>query len=333
MSTSRPQDISGDDDLIDRWLDEGDRLSESARASGAGAPARKRRRLAEAVADLRAKAERRRFTVVVGAVAVATVCVLGMRAWSHAVLRSAAVVAEEPRPAPAAAIPAVPAPAAEAAPVAVAAPAPQEPPVAVAAPVPQEPPVAAAGPAGEPQPVATPAPAPRPVAVAPPVPAPRPVAVAPPAPMPVAVATSAPAARPLAAAQPAGEPVPVTAAPKSAAGSPDALSSCRTALRRERTMEALAACDKVVRERPASADALVLLARANLLGGWDGETLRLARRASFLDPTCADAYLLIGSVEQGAGRTSAARTAYESYLQLAPHGPHADELRAILRKL
>src|SRR6476619_4421662 len=103
MSTSRPQDDLreadlGEAELIDRWLDEGDRLSEDARASAARAPVRKRRRLADALADLRAKAERRRFTVVVGAVAVATVCVVAMRAWSHAVLRSApAVAAEAPR--------------------------------------------------------------------------------------------------------------------------------------------------------------------------------------------------------------------------------------------
>jgi Flp pilus assembly protein TadD len=151
--------------------------------------------------------------------------------------------------------------------------------------------------------------------------------------MPVAVATPAPAARPVAVAMTAGEPLPVAAAARPTPGAPDALAACRTALRRERAKEALVACDKVAQDRPASADALVLLARANLLGGWDGETLRLARRASFLDPSCADAYLLIGSVEQSAGRTSAARTAYESYLRLAPHGLHADELRAILRKL
>jgi tetratricopeptide (TPR) repeat protein len=346
MSTSRPQgDLReadlGDDDLreadlreaalIDRWLDEGDRLSEDARTSAARAPVRRRLRLAEALADLRAKAERRRFTVAVGAIAVSAVCIFAMRAWSHAVLRSApAIAADPPRAATPIASPA-------AAPVS----APEATPVA--APPPAPPPVALVAPAGEPEPVAVatapvavapPAPEARPVAVAPPAPEARPVAVAPPAgePVPIAAATRASAARPIAVAPPAGEPLPVAAGPRPTAA-PDALSSCRAALRRERAKEALAACDKVAQDKPASADALVLLARANLLAGWDGETLRLARRASFLDPTCADAYLLIGSVEQGAGRTSAARSAYESYLRLAPGGLHADELRAILRKL
>jgi predicted TPR repeat methyltransferase len=78
---------------------------------------------------------------------------------------------------------------------------------------------------------------------------------------------------------------------------------------------------------------VVLLAHANLLAGRDGETLRLARRASAIDPKCAEAYLLIGNVEQAAGRTPSARTAYEAYLHAAPRGAHAAEVRAILKSL
>jgi predicted Zn-dependent protease len=111
------------------------------------------------------------------------------------------------------------------------------------------------------------------------------------------------------------------------------LEACQSAIRRERVQDALISCDKLTRESPKSADAVVLLAHANLLAGHDGETLRLARRASAIDPKCAEAYLLIGNVQQAAGRMPDARTAYEAYLHAAPRGAHAAEVRAILKTL
>jgi Flp pilus assembly protein TadD len=127
--------------------------------------------------------------------------------------------------------------------------------------------------------------------------------------------------------------VPAAAAKPAPADTSDLREACQAALRRERAKPALAACEKAALANPASADVLVLLAHANLLAGWEGETLRLARRASFLDPKCADAYLLIGTVQQAAGRKSDARGAYEDYLRLAPRGAHAAEVRAILKTL
>jgi hypothetical protein len=273
MKDSRLDDASRDGDLIDRWLDEGDRLSESAHASAAGITAQKRRRVAEVLGGLRALADRRRFSFMVGAVVVSAIAVVGLRALSHTIIeinRAAAVDFLSPLP--------------RAALVASAPPSP--PPVPVAATAPSPEPLTAAS---EPEPD-------------------------PPRPAPAAV-------------------VPDAAARPAAASASDSLLECRAALRRERAKAALAACEKVASDNPASADALVLLAHAQLLAGWGGETLRLARRASFLDPKCADAYLLIGTVQQAAGRTPAARSAYESYLATAPHGSHAAEIRAILRTL
>jgi tetratricopeptide (TPR) repeat protein len=174
-------------------------------------------------------------------------------------------------------------------------------------------------------------PAVKPAHVAPP-PDPEPVA----APVVLAahaapVAQAAPALHPLSAA---AEPeLPSAATKPAAAASASDLQECQAALRRERAKPALVACEKLSRENPASADALVMLAHANLLAGSDGETLRLARRASFLDPKNADAYLLVGTVLQTMGRMPAARSAYQSYLQNAPHGSHAAEVRAILKTL
>ena len=78
---------------------------------------------------------------------------------------------------------------------------------------------------------------------------------------------------------------------------------------------------------------MVLLARADLLAGRATETLVLARRAVAANPRHADAYLLIGTVQQTEGRRQEARSAYQTYLDLAPLGAHASDVRAILRTL
>jgi tetratricopeptide (TPR) repeat protein len=262
MSTSRLEDSSreadlGEADLIDRWLDEGDRLSESARRSGR-MPAQKRRRLADAFAELGALVERRRFSVMVGAIAVSIIAIVGLRAASHAMLRTAPAVAsdEAPKSAPGA------------------------------------------------SPAVQSDPAPHVVSPAPLVSAVSRVAV------------------------PVGAP---SAARSSASDSSQ--EACETALRRERAKQAVAACDKLARESPSSAHAMVMLAHADLLDGSPGEALSLARRASFLDPTCADAYLLLGTVLRSMGRLPAARSAYESYLAAAPRDSHAADVQAILKTL
>ena len=83
----------------DRWLDEGDRLSESGRTSAAGPTAQqKERRLAELLGTLRAKADRHRVVFVFCAVAMSAIAVAAMRALSHAVLTADPTVAAAPLP-------------------------------------------------------------------------------------------------------------------------------------------------------------------------------------------------------------------------------------------
>jgi hypothetical protein len=328
MSTSRLEDSSRtdrrEDELIDRWLDEGDRLSDSVPTTGS-MPVLKRRRLAEGFAALGDLAGRRKFTVVVVGVAVSAVAIVALRAASHAVLRTdPVVVAEEPMVRPAAPAPSPPpTPAAVPAAAAVGDPQPAAAPVSALAAAP-----------ADPEPVPPPAKAPA-VAQAPSEPE---AVAAPPSPAMVPAvhaasgAQAAPVVHPLSAAT---EPEPPAARtkPAAAASASDSMQECQAALRRERAKPALVACEKFSRENPTSVDALVMLAHANLLAGADGETLRLARRASFLDPKNADAYLLVGTVLQTMGRMPAARSAYQSYLQNAPHGSHAAEVRAILKTL
>ena len=51
------------------------------------------------------------------------------------------------------------------------------------------------------------------------------------------------------------------------------------------------------------------------------------------NPNNGDAYLVIGTAHQAANRNGEARTAYKKYLELRPSGPHASDVRAILKQL
>ena len=46
-----------------------------------------------------------------------------------------------------------------------------------------------------------------------------------------------------------------------------------------------------------------------------------------------DAYVFVGGAEQSAGHRKAAKEAYKHYLQLAPGGRYAADLRAIVGSL
>ena len=336
-------------DLINRWLEEGDRLSETARSTASDGLGRRGRRrpsfgavLRERIADLRAKAERNRGVTIVGAITLAGLAITGTRLLMHSMLPPAAEAVATPPPRLAAAPrPPAPAPVADP-PIAVAPRAPQpvsDPPVAATTPPPAPPPPAAvvtspvnaAGPPASPAPLPAAVATPRPevLASAPPTDPPAPRT----APHPGVPATDPPVANAAIRAPAAPKPAPRQLAAANATAGSAALDACKTAIRRERTRDAVAACTKIADQRPGSAEAVVLLARAQLLAGRESESLRLAQRASILDPRCADAYLLIGNVHQLTGRTPDARSAYEAYLAIAPHGDHADEIRAILRTL
>jgi tetratricopeptide (TPR) repeat protein len=78
---------------------------------------------------------------------------------------------------------------------------------------------------------------------------------------------------------------------------------------------------------------LIRDARALLDRGAYGKALDAANRAAQARPDSAEPYLLIGTVEQQKGRNPQAQAAYQRYLQLAPKGAYAAEIRAILRTL
>jgi CheY-like chemotaxis protein len=94
-----------------------------------------------------------------------------------------------------------------------------------------------------------------------------------------------------------------------------------------------AACRPVLEAEPDDAEVMVILARVEIDRGRLGEARSLAKRALAADPQRLEAYVYLGTAEQAAGKVEDARAAYKKYLELAPDGPFARELRAILSNL
>jgi tetratricopeptide (TPR) repeat protein len=226
---------------------------------------------------------------------------------------------------PAAAAAPSPAPAAAAAPAAVPAPAP------VVAEQPQ------AAPAAAPSPVAAPAAAPA-AASAAPVAA---VAAGEPAVVGPAVAMPAPAPaepeRPAAkAATLAQEPAAEHRAVATAGALGDAAAArarCKETVSGRRQKELVSVCSDAFAVDPTAADLAVILAKAEFDKGHAAQAMAWSQKALAADPNAADAYVFIGGVEQGAGHKKAAKEAYKRYLQLAPGGRYAGDLRAIVGSL
>ncbi|HSZ83708.1 MAG TPA: DUF4388 domain-containing protein [Polyangia bacterium] len=161
-------------------------------------------------------------------------------------------------------------------------------------------------------------------------------------------ASAGPAAHAAAAPRPAGKhvgpgaaPVPVmderTADPKVARALPtefpQLLAACRQAFTEKRAKDAEIACIAATDANPDSPDACALLGHALFNRKKRREALQWAERAVGLDPNHADAYVIIGGVKQAADDMPAAKAAYQKYLELAPNGQYAADLRAIVDSL
>ena len=113
----------------------------------------------------------------------------------------------------------------------------------------------------------------------------------------------------------------------------DAFDTCRKAFDQHRAKDVLATCPQAMDATPQSAALAVMLARTEFERGRARQALDWAKKAVALDAERADAYVYLGGAEQAAGRSAAARAAYKRYLQLAPQGRHAADLRAVLANL
>jgi hypothetical protein len=108
------------------------------------------------------------------------------------------------------------------------------------------------------------------------------------------------------------------------------LATCRSRLDRGHAQQAARACREALAVHPDSADALAVLAHAELNQKHLAQAITEARRAIALDPALAEPYLILGGALQDTGHSHEAGVAYRAYLARAPHGKYADELRVIV---
>ena len=85
------------------------------------------------------------------------------------------------------------------------------------------------------------------------------------------------------------------------------------------------------RLQPRSSEVFAILAQLALDQGNADKAAGLAKRARYLDARNADAYLVLGTVEQARSHPASARAYFKKYLALAPSGERAVEVRAVLR--
>lgn len=211
----------------------------------------------------------------------------------------------------------------------------------VAQPAPPPPallPAAPVMPPGPPQAVAPAAPAPVETPSVAPVPEPAEAPAAPAIAAPVATATGVPpapsegASSTTAAAPDPRGPDPVgRPAPASDARLAQLLDKGRVLQRRGLTRQAERMARTAQRLQPTSAEPVALLAQLALDQGDGPKAARLARQAQRLDARNADSALVLGTVEQALGHHARARALLKRYLELAPDGERAPDVRAVLR--
>jgi tetratricopeptide (TPR) repeat protein len=108
---------------------------------------------------------------------------------------------------------------------------------------------------------------------------------------------------------------------------------CKEIAAGRRQKELLSVCSEAFAADPSAADVAVILAKAEFDRGRAAEAMAWSQKALTADPNAAEAYVFIGGVEQSAGHKKAAKDAYKRYLQLAPGGRYAADLRAIVGTL
>jgi CheY-like chemotaxis protein len=190
---------------------------------------------------------------------------------------------------------------------------------------------------------AAPAPAPAPVVDAQ---APPPVVEAAPAPVAAAPAASPPrphgsSHKPSEAPASSSPTSPVVdervADPKVARALPtefqQLLGACRTAFGEKRAKDAEIACLAAKDANPDSPEASALYAHALFNRKKRKEAMQWAERALQLNANEAEAYVIIGGVKQANDDARGAKAAYKKYLELAPTGQYAADLRAIVDSL
>ena len=176
-----------------------------------------------------------------------------------------------------------------------------------------------------------PAPAPAPAAISVPIQVPAPPAPAPTETPPPPPVEPTPAPAPAAAAKPA----PAAKPPPPERNTDDEQARLLAAAERKYNggnfLAAISDYRKAASIQP-SAPAHVGLARALYDANKAGEALSELKVATRVNPKYAPAYLLLGEIHQGEGRTAEARAAYQTFISLSPTGEQARAVREIIAK-
>jgi tetratricopeptide (TPR) repeat protein len=133
---------------------------------------------------------------------------------------------------------------------------------------------------------------------------------------------------------PAPGAVPATPAGVPPAASPveKARAACRDASEKE-LPDVVLTCQQALQLKPDMPDVMAMMASATLEAGHPDEALVWAKRANEIDPNLPEPYVLIGTIEHQAKHHDVAKAAYQRYLELAPRGRYADDLRSILQEM
>jgi hypothetical protein len=124
---------------------------------------------------------------------------------------------------------------------------------------------------------------------------------------------------------------PVEAAPEGDYA--DLLAQGRALYGKGQSKKAILPLTQAVAVKPDGDEALVVLANCWLDRGNMQKALSFAQQAVQSNPGNAEAYLVVGAVEQQNDHNAEARNAYEKYLKLSPKGQYANDIRSILKTL
>jgi tetratricopeptide (TPR) repeat protein len=151
-----------------------------------------------------------------------------------------------------------------------------------------------------------------------------------PASEPVAEKAALPAVAATGAALEGTEPTPVAA--QSASAHLEAADGCdKAAIRSAPWRLSPEACTRAFEAEPNNASLALGVAQAAHARGRIAEAAQWAKKAIDLDPKTAEAYVIVARAEADNGHRAQARRAYRTYLKLAPRGWHHAEARAALR--
>jgi hypothetical protein len=111
------------------------------------------------------------------------------------------------------------------------------------------------------------------------------------------------------------------------------LIQARAAYKRSAFRKANVILEEVLSRKPGHAEAIALQALVSLGEGKTAKGAELARKALAIDESSADAHLVLGTVDLESDRTPKAREHFMRYLQLVPRGDHAEDVRAVLKRI